>query len=81
MQLVSLSAYRNQKVVEVLRELLDLAENGEVRGLTFVVKFGPGDHRVGTVGDYRRCPEEALSATLLLKRTLLEGQAHEERLS
>ncbi len=71
MQVVELRRYRNQKVVAVVKELLTLAEDGDLRGLSFVVKLGARDHRVGVVGEYRQHPEEALLAALRMKQKLL----------
>jgi hypothetical protein len=73
-KLVSLTEYKNRELVAVLRELLELAEGGAAHGLAFVVKLGRGDHRAGMAGDYKRRPEEALSATFLLERHLMKGQ-------
>jgi hypothetical protein len=71
MQVVVLAEYRNRKVVAAAKELLELAELGALRGLTFVAKLGPGDHRAGIVGDYRHHPEEALIAAMRMKERLL----------
>lgn len=57
-------------MVAALKDLITLAEAGGVLGLAFVAKFGPDDHRAGIVGDYRRSPEEAMSATFRLERAL-----------
>jgi hypothetical protein len=76
MKLVNLSAHKNREVAAVLRELLEHAENGELQGFAFVAKMGHRDHRAGLTGDYRRHPEEALSATFLLERHLMSGGAH-----
>lgn len=54
------------------RELLILAEEGDLQGLTFIAKIGARDHRAGIVGDYLRHPAEALLATLRLKKRLLD---------
>lgn len=67
MQLVNLAEYRSSDVVKTLRELLDLAEDGQIYGLVFVCKLGPNDHRAGRAGAYKRAPEQALPATYMLK--------------
>lgn len=59
--------------MEVIKGLLELAEDGAAQGLSFVVKLGNGDHRAGVAGDYRRRPEEALSATFRMERHLMKG--------
>jgi hypothetical protein len=77
--LVSLAEYKNREVVAVLRELTQLAEKGQARGLAFVVKVGRrGGHRLGLVGDYRRNPDEALGAAVRLKEMLLQDPDDEE---
>lgn len=72
MQLVDLQRRRNRKVVAVARELLDLAEAGDLQGLSFVAKLGHQDHRAGIVGDYRQDPQAAVYATLRMNRHLLD---------
>lgn len=71
MQVVELRRHRNRQVVAVVRELLALAEEGDVHGLTFAVTLGPRDHRVGVVGIHRKNPAEALLAVLRMKKNLL----------
>jgi hypothetical protein len=71
MQVVNLRRYRNKGLVAALKELITLAESGQVQGLAFVVKFGPHDHRAGSSGDYKSHPEEALMATLKMKQSLV----------
>ncbi len=75
MRVVNLQRYRNKGLVAALRELINLAEKGEVQGLAFVAKFGPHDHRAGSSGDYKRHPEEALAAALKMKQSLLEQES------
>lgn len=75
MQLVRMAEYKNRELVSVLKELLSLAEGGSAHGLAFVVKLRKGVHRAGAAGDYRRFPEEALSATFRMERYLMKGQA------
>jgi hypothetical protein len=75
MRIVHLGKYRNRDLVAVVRALLDLAEEGTATGLAFVVKLGQADHRGGMAGDYRRHPDEALSATFRLERLLMQEQA------
>lgn len=72
MHVVQLARYRNRKVVAVARELLQMAEEGDLRGLSFVAKLGPRDHRAGVVGEYRDRPEEAVFAALRMKQALME---------
>jgi hypothetical protein len=74
MRVVSLDRFRNRKVVAVARELLQLAEQGDLQGLTFVAKFGRADHRAGIVGDYQRSRAEAVYAALQMKRQLLDEE-------
>lgn len=70
MRVVQLEKYRNQEVVKALRELLEAAEQGDIRGIVFVVNVKPGDSRAGMAGEYRRHPEKALQATFQLERHL-----------
>lgn len=70
MNVVSLSRFRNKELVAILRELTELAERGQITAHAFVVKFGPNDHRAGVSGDYKRNPEEALTATFRMERRL-----------
>lgn len=72
MRVVSLDRFRNRKVVAVARELLQLAEQGDLQGLSFVAKFGRSDHRAGVVGDYQQNRAEAVYAAMRMKRQLLE---------
>lgn len=70
MQLVNLAEYRSSDVVRTCRELLELAEGGQISGVVFVCKMGPGDHRAGRAGEYKRHPEQALPAVYMLKQYL-----------
>lgn len=72
MQVVSLSQYRSRELVAALKDLLELAERGQVRGLAFVAKIGRHGHRAGLTGDYSRNPDEALLAAVRLKEKLLQ---------
>lgn len=72
MHLVYLSRYKNREVVKVLEEMLALARAGELSGLAYVIKTAPAEHSAGAAGDYRRHPEQALSATFALERHLAE---------
>lgn len=74
MQVVSLVEYRNKGVISALEELLALAKTGEIQAFVFVAKFGPLDHRAGTTGDYKRHPEQAITAAFLLKLKLMGVQ-------
>ncbi len=69
-KVVSLQRHRSRELVAVCRELLQLAEAGDLRALCFVAKFGQHDHRAGLSGDYKRNPSEALSATFMMERFL-----------
>ncbi len=75
LHVVAMASYKNQEMIEVAKVLLDLAERGLAQGLSFVVKMGRGDHRAGTAGDYRRNPDEALSAVFRMERDLMAGSA------
>lgn len=77
--LVNLSAYRNRKVVAVVRELLELAEKGEAVGIAFVVKLKRSGHHAGIEGDYRTDPDQALPAAVRLKQAIMDNQAEERQ--
>jgi len=70
MSVTNLDEYRNKGVISALEELLALARTGEIQALVFVAKFGPHDHRAGTTGDYKRHPEQAMSAAFIMKLKL-----------
>ena len=70
-RVVSLGRYRNRRLVDGLRNLLELAEAGEIQGVTFVAKFGCKDHRAGVLGVYQSSPEQALTAVLHMERELV----------
>lgn len=71
MHVVELRRYRNRKVVAVAKDIVTLAEAGDLHGIAFVLMLGPHDHRAGIVGEYQRHPAEALLAALRLKQRLL----------
>lgn len=70
LNVVRMGEFRNRELVATLKEMLELAEAGKILGHAFVVKLGPGDHRGGVSGDYKRSPAEALTATVLMERQL-----------
>jgi hypothetical protein len=71
MHVVELRRHRNRKVVAVAKEIVALAEGGDLHGIAFVLMLGPQDHRAGIVGEYQRHPAEAILAALRLKQRLL----------
>jgi hypothetical protein len=74
LKVVNLAAYRGQQVAEVLEELLEAARKGEISGLAYIVKVGPGDNRAGLAGIYKYQPDKALRATFQLERLLASDQ-------
>jgi hypothetical protein len=54
----------------MLKELILLAETGELKGMAIVLKFSQTDHKAGIFGDYRQSPIEALQATLVMENKL-----------
>lgn len=74
MQVVAVRKRRNEQLVAVAKELLELAEAGDLHGMAFVIKLGLRDHRPGLAGDYQGHPEEALYATLKMKKSLLDEE-------
>lgn len=73
LKLIDMEMYRRKDVIEAARGLLEAAEAGTIQGLAFVVKVGPGNHRAGTAGEYKRHPEKALQATFALERHLCKA--------
>lgn len=71
----NLAAYRSRDVVEALEGLLEAAKQGEIRGLVYIVKLGPGENRADVVGEYRRDPAKALKATFKLETMLRDDDA------
>lgn len=55
--------------------LLEAAKAGEIRGLVYIAKFGPGENRADVVGEYRRDPAKALRATFQLESMLRDDDA------
>lgn len=72
MRVISMSEYQGRKVADLLDAMLTMAQNGEIRALAFVAKFGQRAHRTGRIGEYRQNPAEALLAVQLLNQKLLE---------
>lgn len=70
LKVIDLAKYRSREIVEVLEELLEAAKAGEISGLAWIVKIGPGDNRAGLAGLYRVQPDKALRATFQLERML-----------
>jgi hypothetical protein len=68
LKLINLAERRSKECAATLRELADLADKGLIEGALFVCKFGPGDHRAGSTGAYKRNTAEALQATFLIER-------------
>ena len=61
--------------MEALERLLEGAKAGEIRGLVYIVKLGPGENRADVVGEYRRDPAKALKATFQLETLLRDDDA------
>ena len=70
MTLVSLAKYRNKELIEALKEITRMAEDGEITGAALVLKFDKNDHRAGMLGDYKKSPAEALQAVFLMEGKL-----------
>lgn len=68
-KVLELKPYRSREVIEALKEMLALAEEGEIDGLCFVAKVG-NNHQAGVVGEYKRSATDALRATFKLERFL-----------
>lgn len=70
MNIRNLANYRNRELVGDLKDMLRMAESGEISAVAVVVKFGPHDHRAGMLGTYKKNPSEALQATFILESKL-----------
>ena len=66
LQIVDLAHHQAADTIEVLQALLTLAQRGQIRGLAFSAKLGPGDHHTGTTGDYWRDPCETMAVASIL---------------
>ena len=75
MSVLRLVEYQNRGLVKSLKELLAQAEAGEAIAAAVIVKYGPNDHRAFVMGDYKRHPEQALSAIFQLETRLKSGYA------
>lgn len=72
MHLVQFETFRNKDVGVTLRHLLARYEAGELRGLAVCIKDNLGADTFCLTGQYRECPEMALSAALRLSRRINE---------
>lgn len=70
MHVIQMSKFRNRDVEERLKELLALAQQGQIEGLAYVMHTAGDQHLAGMVGEYKRHPEKALQATFMLERHL-----------
>lgn len=60
MTVTRIQELRSRDTIQMLRDLLERAEAGRLRGLAFAFKAGPHRHRYGFTGEYVTSPFEAL---------------------
>jgi hypothetical protein len=67
-KVTSITEFKNRDTKKVLRELLKLAETGEMTGLILGVRLGDWDHGIAITGSYAKDPVAgALVAGRLVK--------------
>lgn len=57
-KLTRIEEWKNRDTILVLKELLEMAESGEVTGLAFSCKIGEVQHGIGLTGDYASDPAQ-----------------------
>jgi len=60
MSIARIDEYQNRETVIALRDLLERAEKGRIKGFAFSIKTGSKRHRIGFTGDYWHDPYEVL---------------------
>lgn len=60
MTVARIDDYQHREIVIALRDLLERAEKGRIKGFAFSIKTGPKRHRIGFTGDYWTDPYEVL---------------------
>jgi len=60
MNVTKIENYQNRETIAALRDLLERAERGAVRGMAFTIKVRGNRHMVGFTGDYHANPHEML---------------------
>lgn len=60
MNIVRIDDYRDADTIATLRDLLQRAENGKLRGIAFSIKTSGNQHRLGMTGAYWDNPHEVL---------------------
>lgn len=69
MCVIYLRKLKNKETVDVLKRLLEQAENGDLHGICFCTQLGNQEHVMGVSGAYRTNPLLAIAATSqMLKR-------------
>jgi hypothetical protein len=70
MTVIKLRKHVNQELVDILKELVGMAEYGELEALAMVFKLSKDEHKAGVFGDYKLRPVEGLQAALILENRL-----------
>jgi len=63
MTVTKIADFKSKETVEMLRDLLEKAENGEILGLVFCVRLGIRRHAMGVSGHYKDDPVMAVAVT------------------
>lgn len=77
---VSLAAVRDREMILALRQILEIAERGELRGVEFSVEDVRGKEKFCALGSYKRRPAHGAQAAmrLAIRMAGLEDQRQED---
>lgn len=64
MNVVHMRRYVSRETVALLKGLLDLAERGEISGVTLCYRLSDGGEFAEVTGHYLRAPNDGLSAAM-----------------
>jgi len=70
MSVTTIDEYRSRDTIAALRDLLNRAERGQIRGLAFAIKVGARRHRLGFTGHYYEDPIETLGCVTRMEYKL-----------
>jgi hypothetical protein len=71
-QVVLMRRWVSQDTVRLLAALLDLAQRGEVNGITLCYKLSDGGEHTEVTGHYRRVPKDGLASAMRMSVALNE---------
>lgn len=70
MPVTSIDEYSSRDTVEALRDLLERAERGQLKGFAFAIKTSLRRHRIGFTGHYWDDPVETLGCVTRMEYKL-----------